>query len=77
MPIYEYRCQTCETKFEQLIRDGDALVLKCPKCGADEVNRLLSVFATSNTVSRSFVSSAEPSAGGGGHCCGGGGCGCH
>ncbi|HEX31008.1 MAG: hypothetical protein DRQ02_12205 [Candidatus Latescibacterota bacterium] len=35
MPIYEYRCQKCGTKFELLQKvgaTGEDLV--CPKCGA-------------------------------------------
>ena len=32
MPIYEYVCDDCGTKFEKLVRkNGDALA--CPTCG--------------------------------------------
>jgi putative FmdB family regulatory protein len=47
MPIYEYRCQECGKKFEKLRRfsqsDDDIL---CPECGAEEIERILSAFAT-------------------------------
>lgn len=76
MPIYEYRCAACETKFEQLIRDSEALELQCPNCGTREVNRLLSVFATnSNAGGSAHASPSDFPAGG--HCCGGSACGCH
>lgn len=75
MPIYEYRCPACDTKFEQLIRDSEALELRCPNCGTREVNRLLSIFATSNSVGASATANA-PDLPAGGHCCGGS-CGCH
>lgn len=73
MPIYEFRCQNCETQFEQLIRDSEAQVLRCPRCGAQKVNRLLSVFAT-GTSARAAAAPADLPASG--HCCGGT-CGCH
>jgi len=73
MPIYEYRCQNCETQFEQLIRDGEALLLRCPRCGAQEVNRLLSVFATGANARSTAAPADLPT---GNHCCGGT-CGCH
>jgi putative FmdB family regulatory protein len=41
MPIYEYRCQGCETKFEVLVR-GDSTVT-CPHCGSPALTKLLSV----------------------------------
>lgn len=46
MPIYEYACNSCETKFEELIRsDEDARKLTCPKCGGRKVERRPSVFS--------------------------------
>lgn len=72
MPIYEYVCTTCETKFDELVRDAQALTARCPKCGTSEVNRLLSVFATSNSTAGA---PSDFSASSSGHCCGGA-CGC-
>ncbi|WP_028312348.1 FmdB family zinc ribbon protein [Derxia gummosa] len=43
MPIYEYRCTTCEEEFEVLVRSST--VVSCPKCGAQEVERLVSRIA--------------------------------
>jgi putative FmdB family regulatory protein len=45
MPFFEYRCHSCQTQFEELIRsDEDLLNLRCPQCGASEVEKLLSLF---------------------------------
>jgi putative FmdB family regulatory protein len=43
MPIYEYRCEKCGSKFE-ILRGITAIdeELKCPKCGAEKPKRLLS-----------------------------------
>ena len=48
MPIYEYRCSNCGNTFEIFWRmqDGDRQ-LRCPDCESEEVERLLSAFATS------------------------------
>jgi putative FmdB family regulatory protein len=63
MPIYEYRCQGCEEKFELLIRSSsDEKNQACPKCSGTSINRMLSTFA---------VGAAAPSSNGGG---GGGMC---
>lgn len=46
MPIYEYTCQKCQTKFEQLVRSmtGEQK-FACPQCGSNQTARALSVFA--------------------------------
>lgn len=33
MPIFEYECQKCGKKFEELVRSHEEEV-RCPKCGA-------------------------------------------
>jgi putative FmdB family regulatory protein len=40
MPIYEYRCQGCETTFEVLVRGGSTVT--CPQCGSPSLDKLLS-----------------------------------
>lgn len=45
MPIYEYRCESCSARFEELV-SATAPPPPCPKCGSIEVRRLLSTFAT-------------------------------
>jgi len=46
MPIFEYRCNACDSQFELLIR-GSA-VPTCPSCGATSLERLISLFAVSS-----------------------------
>jgi len=41
MPIYEYRCASCRHEFEALVRKAD--VPACEKCGATNLERLLSL----------------------------------
>jgi putative FmdB family regulatory protein len=67
MPIYEYRCTSCDGRFERYVRAfGEAV--QCPSCQSASVERLLSTFALASPAG------AVPAAGSGG-CCGGG-CGC-
>ena len=53
MPIYEYRCQDCQTRFEKLLlRSADAAELACPTCGLKRLTQELSVFAAHSAASR-------------------------
>jgi putative FmdB family regulatory protein len=45
MPIYEYKCKQCSGEFEALVRSDT--VAECPKCHSRDLEKLLSVFATS------------------------------
>jgi putative FmdB family regulatory protein len=46
MPIYEYRCEDCGTKFEKLVRRQDDVPgLECPSCGQKHLKQELSTFA--------------------------------
>ncbi|MBM3189946.1 MAG: zinc ribbon domain-containing protein [Chloroflexi bacterium] len=47
MPIYEYRCAGCETKFDLLrsFSQADAPA-RCPVCGGDDTKRAISLFAS-------------------------------
>jgi putative FmdB family regulatory protein len=49
MPIYEYRCTSCSTRFESLVPSGESTTPSCPRCGAGETRRMLSVFAVGKT----------------------------
>jgi len=75
MPIYEYRCAFCNTKFELLrsISRADEPTV-CPNCGHAESKRCLSPFAA---FSKGGEGDAAPVAvGGSGGCasCSGGSC---
>lgn len=42
MPLYEYRCGTCDMSFERLEPFSAPAVKTCPECGG-QANRLLGV----------------------------------
>lgn len=44
MPIFEYACNDCGKQFETLVRSDT--VLACPVCGSAQLEKQLSVFAT-------------------------------
>ena len=46
MPLFEYRCPACDSRFELLIRG--AAVPSCPSCGSTSLERMLSLFAVSS-----------------------------
>lgn len=72
MPMYEYFCAECHTKFEALrpMREADTPIA-CKHCESERTARVLSMFFA--------VSGGKPlegaGGGGGGSCCGGH-CGC-
>ena len=43
MPIYEYLCDDCGTKFEKLVRRDDHVL--CPTCGESHLTTQFSTFA--------------------------------
>jgi putative FmdB family regulatory protein len=45
MPIFEYLCDDCGTKFEKLVRNGASNDVLCPSCGQSHVTTQLSTFA--------------------------------
>jgi len=46
MPIFEYSCDDCGTKFEKLMRRaGETDGLECPSCGERHLTQELSTFA--------------------------------
>ncbi len=46
MPIYEYKCEDCGTKFEKLVRRStEAAELECPSCGEKHLKQEFSTFA--------------------------------
>ncbi|MBI3391952.1 MAG: zinc ribbon domain-containing protein [Nitrospirae bacterium] len=51
MPIYEYRCKSCQYSFEALVRAwSDSEETDCPICGSKETERLLSTFSSKGDV---------------------------
>ena len=76
MPLYEYYCSDCKSKFELLVSRQHADDVVCMKCHGEKVRRLLSVFAVASNGSEE--STYEDMDASGGSCaCGGGNCGCN
>ncbi len=48
MPLYEYECLDCRSRFEKLIYSKEVEVL-CPGCGSTKISQLLSVFAVGSS----------------------------
>ena len=46
MPIYEYRCGACETRFEEYLSTSAKPAPPCPRCGSNDVLRLMSSIST-------------------------------
>ena len=42
MPLYEYRCESCDHQFEVIQKFSDAPIAVCPKCGQGPVVKLMS-----------------------------------
>jgi putative FmdB family regulatory protein len=74
MPIYEYVCEECETRFEKIVINKQQEIA-CPKCTSKKATIQLSVFATTNGGGNGASAKSSTSSGGG-SCCGGG-CGCN
>jgi putative FmdB family regulatory protein len=75
MPLYEYYCPDCKSKFELLVSHQYADDVVCTKCRGERVRRLLSVFASPRGSSEDSANTGEaPSMSCG---CGDGSCGCH
>lgn len=64
MPIYEYRCQECEQRFEKLVlaMDREPEDLVCPACGSLDVRRLISRVSVSSGEGAAPSGEAEDTA---------------
>jgi putative FmdB family regulatory protein len=61
VPLYEYRCATCGSRFELLRRVGQSSEgVACPECGRKDVEKEVSTFA--GAVAGSGGGSCSPSA---------------
>ncbi len=81
MPVYEYFCRTCNTRFDKLrpVRDADEPA-DCPTCSQQNNVRALSVFIVQGSSRNAgydtgYESGASSSQFSGGCACGGN-CGC-
>jgi len=68
MPIFEYKCSSCDKLFETLVRSNTQPT--CPNCGGTYLAKQLSVFAAATGGGGSSQEAAPGSSGG--HVCGSG-----
>ena len=64
MPIYEYHCKQCGSKFEKLVKlSTKTAEVECPKCGVKHAEKSVSRFGTLGNTSSggsSFGASCGP-----------------
>src|SRR3954454_308921 len=73
MPIFEYSCDDCGTRFEKLVRrTQEADGVRCPSCGEDHLTTQYSTFAAKTNGTEK---NSQPVGGCGGGMCQGGMCG--
>ena len=87
MPLYEYYCSDCRSKFEVLTSyEASQGEMVCAQCHGTHVRKLISVFARPSRGGDDtgdfgdfgdYSGSSEDDFGGGGCSCGGGACSCH
>ena len=42
MPVYEYQCTACRHHLEALQKPDEGAITKCPECGEDKLQKLIS-----------------------------------
>jgi len=62
MPIFEYVCKNCGSKFEKLVLAGRrGQQVRCPECSSNSVEKALSLFGCSGDPRESSGSNCAPS----------------
>jgi putative FmdB family regulatory protein len=74
MPIYEYVCDDCQTRFEKIVVNKRQEIA-CPTCSSKKNSIQLSVFSATKGYANGSSAKSQTFSGGGDGCCGGG-CGC-
>ena len=75
MPIFEYICDDCGTRFEKLVRRSEENGVQCPSCGEHHLTQQLSTFAAHGASPSAAKSPAEMRGCPGGMCSNPGMCG--
>ncbi|MBM4054207.1 MAG: zinc ribbon domain-containing protein [Planctomycetes bacterium] len=69
MPVYEFKCKKCEIKFEEYFKSAsEQKKLFCPSCKSEHVEKVFSVFGTSEAGNGNLASAGGNKAGSGGGC---------
>ena len=73
MPIYEYVCDDCQTRYERIVMSAGQQI-DCPKCASKRHTLQLSVFSAGKSSADGTSSSSSASSG---CCCTPHSCGCN
>ena len=50
MPVYDYRCEECDERFELFVRSmTEQHTFTCPKCGSQRIRKNISLFGIGST----------------------------
>ncbi|HEY1755621.1 MAG TPA: zinc ribbon domain-containing protein [Bryobacteraceae bacterium] len=60
MPIFEYLCEDCGSKFEKLVRRPGVDEVLCPTCGQSHLEQQHSTFAAHSNGHASGKASFDP-----------------
>ena len=61
MPIFEYRCGDCRRRFSALVGVvADAAAPRCPRCGSEQISKLISRFAVARSEDDMLDALADP-----------------
>ena len=58
MPIFEYRCGSCGTEFETLLR-ASSPAPECPDCHGSNLEKKLSSFAVASSAAAAPMATAD------------------
>jgi putative FmdB family regulatory protein len=62
MPIFEYRCEGCRRRFSLLVGVvAGSTELRCPRCGGEQLQKLISRFASPRSEDDAMDALADPS----------------
>jgi putative FmdB family regulatory protein len=61
MPLFEFLCQSCGERFEELLT-GSSAAVECRACGSPEVRKQISAFAVSHGTSPRSRAAESPAA---------------
>ncbi len=62
MPIFEFKCSHCETRFEELLFSykTETKRIRCPSCGSEDTEKLMSASSIGSTAGDYSSSSQQP-----------------
>ena len=67
MPLFEYICKKCNTKFEKIVFSINREEIECPNCKSTDVQKQISMFSSSSNSDG--CSDSGCSANNSGSCC--------